>query len=81
MKTRLIAAVALLTLSLSGCVIDAAALNSAAWYQPTPSYGYQSAPSYGYRPAPSYGYPPPRSYGNVYSGGRPHHEHHLRGYH
>ncbi len=73
MKTRLIAAAALLTLSLSGCVIDAAALNSAAWYQPAPSYGYQ--------PAPSYGYQPSLSYGNVYSGGRPHRGHRLHGYH
>lgn len=75
MKIRLIAAVAALTLSLSGCVIDAAALNSAAWYQPAPSYGY------GYQPAPSYGYQPSLSYGNVYSGGRPHHARRLHGYH
>ncbi|WP_205119509.1 hypothetical protein [Paramagnetospirillum kuznetsovii] len=80
MKTRLIAA-ALLTLSLSGCVIDAAALNNAAWYQPTPSYGYQSAPSYGYQPAPSYGYQPSLSYGNVYYGGQPRQERHHHGYH
>lgn len=76
MKIRLIAAVAALTTSLTGCVIDPALLSGANWYAPPPSYGYQQAPSYGYQAAPSYGYQPSLSYGmapgygKVYSGGR-----------
>jgi hypothetical protein len=73
-KIRLIAAVAVLTLSLSGCVIDAATLGSA-MYQPSSSYGYsyQPAPSYGYvYTAPSYGR---GHFGDGRGHGRPHMRH------
>ncbi|OAN51520.1 hypothetical protein [Magnetospirillum moscoviense] len=86
MKTRLIAIAALLSLSLSGCVIDAAALSSAL-NQPEPSYGYSSygapayrGPSYGYQRPPSLSFPPAPPPRNVYFNDRPHHGHHGRGH-
>ena len=82
MKIQLIAAVATLTVSLTGCVIDPSALAAATWYQPPASYyGYQPPASYGYQaPARPHGMAP--AYGNPYDArpGRSHAVHMGRPY-
>ncbi len=78
MKIRPLIAVAALSMSLTGCLIDPALLSGLNSYQqPASSYGY------GYQPPSSYAYQPPsslypvRSYGPIYGNARherPQHE-------
>ena len=76
MKIRLLATVALLSVGLSGCVIDPYAMSGPTWsspdyggayYQPAPAY-WVAAPTYVVRQAP-----PPRTY--YREEGRPHRDH------
>ncbi|CAA6606427.1 exported hypothetical protein [Rhodospirillaceae bacterium LM-1] len=77
MKIRPLIAVAVLSLSLTGCLVDPALLSGLANYQqPTSAYGY----GYGYQQPTSYGYQPPsslypaRSYGPIYGNDKDRHE-------
>ncbi len=80
MKTRVVAAVILMSSVLSGCVVDPSMLNGLNLYSPgeyayqQPGYAYQSSPVYVYQqPARAYGVG--RSRVDVYGVG-PHHRRH-----
>ncbi|MGE5501149.1 MAG: hypothetical protein ACM3W4_04410 [Ignavibacteriales bacterium] len=87
MKTRVVAAVALLSAGLSGCVIDPSMLGGMNLNSPA-EYAYQQ-PGYAYQPSTVYVYqqPPRAAYGlgysrvDVYGSGRRFRDHDDDGHH
>ncbi|MBI3444126.1 MAG: hypothetical protein HY055_01860 [Magnetospirillum sp.] len=85
MKIRLVAALAVLSVSLAGCVLDPYAMGDLNRYPQSSGYGYQQQ-SYQQSNVYIYQQAPPSRFGigqsrvDVYGGGRHHHDEYRYGY-